>query len=547
MSIFASVLELLSLGLMIPIIYFIVNPNNDSLQKIISFFKINLNEISLDELYSFFIISLIFVFFLKTIYLSYFTKYQLIFKRNLKTNFSHILFTKYLKLQYVKAIKQGFAEMQKNISEEVQRFTELVLNYIMFINEFIMLISILTFLFFFNFQVTLIVTIIFSLIFIILVVFFKNRFQSWGKKSQEAHASYNNTLLQSFNNIREIKLQAKESFFINNFLIDNKLKNYLQYRYRLYQALPRYFIELIAVLVIFIILYVMVKGNKDLDYVLATLGVFTYASVRLLPLLNKLTHLVGDIRFLSYSAELVSKELNFLNKNYNLNNRQELYIDKIQTIELSNIEFSYKKPVLNKLSLQLNKGSITGVFGESGAGKTTLLDILSSLIIPDKGQIFINNKNIDPKNFFWGKSVGYISQSSDLFNDTIRNNIAFGEIAEDIDEEKIKYSLGASNLNEFIKELPDGIDTMVGEKGSQISSGQKQRINIARAFYNDTKVLIMDESTNALDAENEANIFNDISKIKENLIVLVISHDKELLKKFCDNIFVLKNKKLSKI
>ena len=102
-------------------------------------------------------------------------------------------------------------------------------------------------------------------------------------------------------------------------------------------------------------------------------------------------------------------------------------------------------------------------------------------------------------------------------------------------------------MNEFIKELPDGIDTMVGEKGSQISSGQKQRINIARAFYNDTKVLIMDESTNALDAENEANIFNDISKIKENLIVLVISHDKELLKKFCDNIFVLKNKKLSKI
>ena len=134
-----------------------------------------------------------------------------------------------------------------------------------------------------------------------------------------------------------------------------------------------------------------------------------------------------------------------------------------------------------------------------------------------------------------------------MFNETIEYNISFGEKKENIDKDKMDFSLEASNLKDFIKDLPEGLNTKVGEKGSRISTGQKQRINIARAFYNNTKVLIMDESTNSLDTENETSIFNDIIKLKNNLIVIVVSHNKNLLKKFCDQLYELNNFKVKKI
>lgn len=548
MSFFSSALELLSLGLIIPIIYFVINPENELLIQIISFFKFNLNGTSTENIYNYLIISLILIFILKTIYLSYFTKYQQVFKRNIRGNLSQYIFRKYLNLQYIEATKKSFAEMQKNIDVETLRFSDLVLSYTMFINELLMAITIIVFLFFFNFKITLILSVIFTLMFILIYFALRNKFKSWGIKAQEAHNSCNNTILQTFNNLRETKLKGKESFFTKKFDTDLKLKNFYEYNNRLFSTLPRYFIELAAVLLIFLILFVMLKNDNDLDYVLATLGLFAYASVRLLPILNKLTTLIGQIKFFSNSAELIIKELAFVDKHRKLNNREDFKNKNIETIELKNIHFAYKnKTILKDISFKLTKGVVTGIYGPSGSGKTTLLDILSSLVIPDRGEILINNKLINSKDLFWGKEISYISQSTDLFNETIEYNISFGEKKENINKNKMNFSLEASNLKNFINDLPEGLNTKVGEKGSLISTGQKQRINIARAFYSNTKVLIMDESTNSLDTENETSIFNDIIKIKNDLIVIIVSHNKNLLKKFCDQLYELNNFKVKKI
>ena len=327
------------------------------------------------------------------------------FKRNLRSSLAQNLFTKYLKLQYIDSTKKGFAEMQKNIDSETLRFSELVHSYIMFINEMMMAITIIVFLFFFNFQITSILTFIFLLIFIILYLALRNKFKSWGIKGQDAFKNYNNTILQSFNNLRETKLQGKEDFFIERFLVDNKSKNLFEYNHRLFSTLPRYFIELVAVLLIFLILFIMLQKNNELDYVLATLGLFAYSSVRLLPILNKLTNLVGQIRYFSYSAELILKELTFLDNKYNLGYRKDLKIIKSKQLNLKTYIFLIKKPVLKNTSLKLEKGAITGIYGPSGSGKTTLLDILSSLIIPDDGKIFINNKLVNSKDFFGVKKL----------------------------------------------------------------------------------------------------------------------------------------------
>ena len=529
MSFFSSALELLSLGLIIPIIYFVINPENELLIQIISFFKFNLNGTSTENIYNYLIISLILIFILKTIYLSYFTKYQQVFKRNIRGNLSQYIFRKYLNLQYIEATKKSFAEMQKNIDVETLRFSDLVLSYTMFINELLMAITIIVFLFFFNFKITLILSVIFTLMFILIYFALRNKFKSWGIKAQEAHNSCNNTILQTFNNLRETKLKGKESFFTKKFDTDLKLKNFYEYNNRLFSTLPRYFIELAAVLLIFLILFVMLKNDNDLDYVLATLGLFAYASVRLLPILNKLTTLIGQIKFFSNSAELIIKELAFVDKHRKLNNREDFKNKNIETIELKNIHFAYKnKTILKDISFKLTKGVVTGIYGPSGSGKTTLLDILSSLVIPDRGEILINNKLINSKDLFWGKEISYISQSTDLFNETIEYNISFGEKKENINKNKMNFSLEASNLKNFINDLPEGLNTKVGEKGSLISTGQKQRIN-------------------SLDTENETSIFNDIIKIKNDLIVIIVSHNKNLLKKFCDQLYELNNFKVKKI
>ena len=342
--------------------------------------------------------------------------------------------------------------MQKNIDVETLRFSDLVLSYTMFINELLMAITIIVFLFFFNFKITLILSVIFTLMFILIYFALRNKFKSWGIKAQEAHNNCNNTILQTFNNLRETKLQGKESFFTKKFDTDLKLKNFYEYNNRLFSTLPRYFIELAAVLLIFLILFVMLKNDNDLDYVLATLGLFAYASVRLLPILNKLTTLIGQIKFFSNSAELILKELAFVDKHRKLSNREDFKNKNIETIELKNIHFAYKnKTILKDISFKLTKGVVTGIYGPSGSGKTTLLDILSSLVIPDRGEILINNKLINSKDLFWGKEISYISQSTDLFNETIEYNISFGEKKENINKNKNEFLFRSLEFKKFYK------------------------------------------------------------------------------------------------
>ncbi len=546
LSFFSSGLELLSLSLIIPIIYIVINPNNELILRINEY--LNLSNFLNVNTYYLLTSLLILIFIIKTIYLSFFINYQLIFKRNLRNNLAQLLFSKYLKLQYLEISKKSFAEMQKNIDSETLRFSELVISYTMFLNELVMGFTIILFLFFFNFNVTLILTIIFLFIFLFLYFSLEKKFRLWGVKGQESFKNYNDTIIQSFNNLREIKLQGSENNFIKDFSSENKLKNFYEYNHRLYSVLPRYYLELLAVLLIFLILFIMMRSNLNTDYILATIGLYAYASVRLLPILNKLLNLIAYIKYHSNSASIILNEMNLLDKNFQINNRNDIEVNNIDSIELKEICFAYgAKHILKNLSIKFEKGQVIGISGPSGSGKSTLLDILTSLIIPDSGKVLINKKEFDPKKNFWGKKISYISQSTDLFNRSIGYNISFGKNQLDIDKKKMEFALNSSNLTTFIKNLPQGINTVVGEKGSFISTGQKQRINIARAFYNNVKVLILDESTNSLDFENEKKIFSDIVKIKNNLIVIIVSHKKKLLENYCDKIYHLNDLKLHKI
>ena len=260
-------------------------------------------------------------------------------------------------------------------------------------------------------------------------------------------------------------------------------------------------------------------------------------------LINKLRHSAAPVKALIYSM----KDLEI----HQENSRQlakNLKLPKLISIYLKNISFAYPKSkhnCLENLNLKISGNILLGLCGRSGAGKTTLLDILMGLKTPSKGEVLINNFNLEKIKLNWHSLIGYVQQEVFMLDDSIINNIAFGVPRNQINLKLVNQVVQDVNLKEFISTLPDGLNTIIGERGSRISGGQKQRIAIARALYRNPKVIVLDEATNGLDAKSENEIISLLNKLKKKVMLVFISHKFSILKS-CDKVYELKNKKIYK-
>ena len=231
---------------------------------------------------------------------------------------------------------------------------------------------------------------------------------------------------------------------------------------------------------------------------------------------------------------------------YNLPASSNKEISFNSKIVFDNVNFNYKdKNILNNLNISIDKNSTVAIEGLSGSGKTTFLNILTGLLIPTSGKIFIDGKEINLNDQKWQKKIGYLSQTTHLLDDTIKANIALGEDPNDIDNNLMSECIRKAELDNFIETLPETIETIIGEKGAKISGGQAQRIGLARAFYNNPELLILDEPTNSLDQENEIKIVDTLSKLKDKITIVIVSHNPIPLE-IADAKFVFKNGKLRK-
>jgi len=227
----------------------------------------------------------------------------------------------------------------------------------------------------------------------------------------------------------------------------------------------------------------------------------------------------------------------FINKNIKFQN----------IIEFKNLSFSFdddnnnKTKILDDVSFKIKKNNIIGVFGKSGSGKSTLLNIISSLLYPEKGEMYVDDKKLNREDIvYFKKNIAFVTQSTMVFNDTLEKNITLYD--KDIDKNQLNKSIELSGLTNFVKDLPNGLTTEIGEKGSKVSGGQLQRISIARAIYNNRKILLLDEFTSALDPVTESNLLHYIKNLKNTTIVLS-THKLEVLN-FCDSVIGLKDGKL---
>ena len=360
----------------------------------------------------------------------------------------------------------------------------------------------------------------------------KRRSLIWANERQHFDRLINKVIREGLNSIKEIIFNDKAKFFIT------KLDHYLfrnlivSVRGQMTTDMPKHFLELVAIVAFLIMFYFMKISDYKIDEILILLALFAAVSFKILPLFNEFMSNIQRIRYALPIIKMIYDELK-TQKVFEINKPKfSLAFDsKLKDkIKIENLSFKYPKmstKVFEDASLILNVGEITGLCGESGSGKSTFLNLLSGLDNNFTGNILIDNKNLNKENITWADQVAYISQNPFFLDDTIKNNIAYAE--EEPDEKKLLECIKFSQLESLIDNLENGINNLIGEDGARLSGGQLQRLAIARALYKDFNILILDESLNALDINNETKIIDILSELKKNRIVLLTSHKKALL------------------
>jgi ABC-type multidrug transport system fused ATPase/permease subunit len=299
--------------------------------------------------------------------------------------------------------------------------------------------------------------------------------------------------------------------------------------------LPRIFLEIIALTALSTLIFIMLYQQKSISNILTILGLFAAASFRLLPSVNRVMAFMQQIRFANSSIKLIFNEfVSFANINTTKSSLEQLIF---KTFEADEIAFSYPNTseiTLKSVNLKFDAGEIIGIIGKSGSGKSTFIDLLLGLYDPLNGTLKVNNKPVLIND--WQNIIGYVPQNIFLTDDTIRNNIAFGIPSELINEQRVNDVLEISQLSEFINDLPNGLETIVGERGISISGGQRQRIGIARALYNDPQILVFDEATSSLDSDTERAFMDSMKILFGRKTIVMVAHRMSTLVD-CDKIY----------
>ena len=261
-----------------------------------------------------------------------------------------------------------------------------------------------------------------------------------------------------------------------------------------------------------------------------------------MPSFSSISSSLTYIRSWKNSFDLIEEEMSKFEKDNTSNSTTLNNLSSTsKEIEIKNLTFSYSEKKtgisIKDISLNVKKGEMVGIIGKSGAGKSTLINIILKLIEPDKGEINFNFKSSKKNGYL---PVSFVPQDIYLFDDSIRNNIALGIEKELIDDKKVIQCLKDSEMWDYVKNNPAGLDLLVGDRGIRLSGGEKQRIGLARALYPNPEVLILDEATSSLDIPTERKIVNTIKKFKNKLTIIVVAHRLSTLKD-CDKIHFIEN------
>lgn len=538
-------LEVLSIGMFLPILTFMVQDNFAIYLTNIFFFKTYLDNPDQKTIGFILLILLFFIFLIKNLYLAYLSNYQMKYVFDIQKNLSSKFFSRYINNEYSFFISSNSYQLMQNIIGEIGVFIN---NFLMPSLIFILEILVLIFLFILIFSIqplsSLIIVGIFFSFSLFVYIFSKKKLTKLGQIRQENEALVIKTLQNSFLGIKDIKIFGAEKEFIKDYKTHNtKVANSVRDQL-IIQSFPRLALELLTVASFVTAAFFLFYKTDSFKLILPTLGFFAASAFRIMPSVNRINNALQNIKFSKSSIKTLFEEMNNINSDNSLLKNDINNFNNI--IEINNISVHYSntsKPILNDVSLVIHKGMRIGIMGESGSGKTTFLDTILGLVKFNSGSIKFDNLEFRSNNFSLKKIIGYIPQDVFLLNTTLEENIIFGSNETEIDYVRMKKSIEISQLDKFIKDLPDGLKTRISDRGINISGGQRQRIGIVRAIYKNPKILILDEATSALDIDTESRIMELVYNLDKNITVIIVTHRPSTVSK-CDKVYLIKDGKI---
>ena len=444
------------------------------------------------------------------------------------------------------------SEILRNTVTETKNYVTNFFNILKFSKDIVLFFSIFILLLIVDLYSTIIVLLILSLLAILYISIFYKYLNKIGLRKLKAINSVYKWINQTCGAIKEIKIAKKENKVLENYSNQvNEFENQ-QKKIEIISSLPNSIFEIsFVIIILFMIKFIVDLGATN---ALPALSLYVVAFIRLLPLVSRFGSTISALRSYSPSAELLNAELIKLKKythdeqKFKIGNISKLKFEK--NFQFKNINFKYndgKKNIFEDFNYKIEKGKSIAILGKSGSGKTTLINIICGFLEPTEGKLLVDEKDIFNNNIkSWQKNIGLISQDNYLLDDTLTNNILFLDQKDSINQKKFDEAIFFSGVSDFVKELKDGINTKIGEKGSILSSGQIQRVALARLLYRDPEILILDEFTNSLDPTNEDFILDKLKQlqVKKNKTFIIISHKLKPLK-ICDEIIVLNHGKIS--
>ncbi len=513
----------------------------------------NFSEITKENLIKYFGLSIIFIFIIKNIFYYCLIYIQGNFVKNIKVKLSKDLLNFYVMSPLSYHTQHNPAELTRNTTDSVEGISIVILQGLELFKEALAVLVVFTILVFVNPIITISVTTMFS----ILGYFYLKKIRPSYKRKAELNENFKVNLIQTINEtfgaIKDIKILNRERDIIKYYDKFRKEFEHNLFYFTVLQKVPKLLLETMAIFVITLSTVIILSFNNDVLTLFSILSLIVVAVARFIPAFNSIITSLFYIRLFQPSVGIIFNELlkiEKLNKNLRIdNNYKKLKDNKANhnLISLENISFSYsdkEKAILKNINLDIEKGTIVGLTGETGAGKSTLFHIMLGLLKPSKGNIFHLDKNIHADLENWRNQIGYIAQNIYLLDNTIEKNISFDFLNEKIDKERMDFSIKMSCLDGLIAKLPQGLQTKVGNDGVRLSGGEKQRVALARSIYKNPNIFFMDESTSALDSETEQKIIKNMKENFSEKTIILIAHRKTTIEE-CDKIINLEGGKIN--
>ena len=545
----SSILDLVGIGLIGPYIALLIDIDiaNGLLSNIIDFIGLPTEKEPLIIVIGYI---LLFVFILKAIFSIWINKIIVQFSESQHVRLIKILMSSYQSLSYIHYVRRNSSEYIYSISQLSNQYANHVVNPLLrMISDGIVVLVVI---FFLAWQSLTALALLACLVAITMYLYdslFRNKMSHYGMQLNLASEAIIKGVSEGVEGMKEIRVLGKEQFFYQNVIKESDRLAFFAVKANVVSQSLRVLLELtmVAFVVSLVLVTLLLSGN--IVSLLPTLSIFGVAALRLFPAINTFMQSLMQMRYNRDSVSRLFKDL----KEIKSVDRDDIETipspeahEKFQILELKKVCFFYpdsKNNALENISLEIHAGESIGFIGPSGSGKTTLLDALLGLFEPQKGVIEYNSRNIKNNLKEWQSQIAYIPQEIFLIHGSLRHNVALGINEEDIDDNRLNESLRQARLSDMVENLPEGVNTILGERGIRFSGGQRQRVALARAFYHGRNILVMDEATSALDSETEKEIVSEIERLKGNKTMIVIAHRLTTLK-HCDRIYKLQDGKI---